>query len=95
MPRSDTYSARSDTCSSNPSLDSHGDLGATLLVILLVPTAMMMHAFWKETDAGAQQMEMVQFTKDISLAGAALAFVWVFSLEGIDLTLTGPLLGLR
>jgi putative oxidoreductase len=55
----------------------------------------MMHAFWKETDAMAQQMEMVQFTKDISLAGAALAFVWVFSFEGIDLTLTGPLLGLR
>jgi putative oxidoreductase len=72
-----------------------GDLGAILLVIFLVPTAMMMHAFWKETDAAAQQMEMVQFTKDISLAGAALAFVWVFSFEGIGLTLTGPLLGLR
>jgi hypothetical protein len=40
-------------------------------------------------------MEMVQFTKALSLAGAALAFVWVFSFEGIDLTLTGPLLGLR
>jgi putative oxidoreductase len=65
------------------------------LVIFLVPTAVMMHPFWKETDAGAKQMEMVQFAKDLSLAGAALAFVWVFSFEGIDLTLTGPQLGLR
>jgi putative oxidoreductase len=72
-----------------------GDLGAILLVIFLVPTAVMMHAFWKESNAEAKQMEMVQFTKDISLAGAALAFVWVFSYDGIDLTLTGPLLGLR
>ncbi|MFJ9012551.1 DoxX family membrane protein [Streptomyces canus] len=37
------------------------DLGALLLAVFLIPTALMMHAFWKESDAQARQMEMVQF----------------------------------
>lgn len=52
-----------------------------------------MHGFWKETEPAARQMEMVQFNKDVALAGAALAFLWVFS-AGVGLTVTGPLLGL-
>lgn len=42
------------------------------LVLFLVPTALMMHTFWKETDPQTKQMEMIAFLKDISLAGAAL-----------------------
>lgn len=38
----------------------------------------------------ARQMETVQFNKDVALAGAALAFFWVFS-QDVGLTLTGPL----
>lgn len=67
-----------------------GDLGALLLVAFLLPTAVLMHAFWKETDPMAKQMETVQFNKDVALAGAALAFFWGFS-QDVGLTLTGPL----
>ena len=67
-----------------------GDLGALLIVAFLLPTGVLMHGFWKETDPQAKQMEMVQFTKDTALAGAALAFIWVFQNEP-GLTLTGPL----
>lgn len=66
------------------------DLGALLLVAFLLPTAVLMHAFWKETDAQMQQNEMTHFMKDLALAGAALAFFWIFS-ENPGLTLTDPL----
>lgn len=46
--------------------------GALLLVIFLIPTAFLMHPFWKETDAMAKMNEQIAFLKDISLAGAAL-----------------------
>ncbi|HCT79994.1 MAG TPA: DoxX family protein [Micromonosporaceae bacterium] len=69
------------------------DLGALLLVLFLVPTAVMMHAFWKETEPQARMMEMVQFNKDIGLAGAALILLGLFSIAGDDLGLmiTRPL----
>jgi len=37
-----------------------------------------------------KQMEMVQFNKDLALAGASLAFFWAFA-QDPGLTLTGPL----
>jgi putative oxidoreductase len=69
------------------------DLGALLLVVFLVPTALLMHPFWKETDEQAKTVEMVSFFKDLSLAGAALMLLAFFSYVGHDLglTLTGPL----
>jgi putative oxidoreductase len=69
------------------------DLGALLLFIFLVPTAVMMHNFWKETDPQARMNEMTQFSKDIALAGAALMLFAFFSKVGDDLglTITGPL----
>ena len=71
------------------------DLGALLLVLFLLPTALLMHAFWKETDPQAKQMEMIQFQKDLALAGAALLiFALVVKLgDGLGLTITGPLFG--
>jgi uncharacterized membrane protein YphA (DoxX/SURF4 family) len=71
------------------------DLGALLLVVFLVPTAFLMHAFWRESDPQARQLEQVQFTKDLSLAGAALLiFALVAKLgDGLGLTITGPLFG--
>jgi uncharacterized membrane protein YphA (DoxX/SURF4 family) len=67
-----------------------GDLGALLLLVFLLPTAFLMHAFWRESDPAAKQTEMIQFNKDVALAGAALAFFWVFS-QDPGLTVTGPL----
>lgn len=65
-----------------------GDIGALLLVVFLVPTAVLMHGFWKETDATAKTMEQVQFLKDSALAGAALGFFALFAYAGTDLGLT-------
>jgi uncharacterized membrane protein YphA (DoxX/SURF4 family) len=50
----------------------YADLGALLLALFLIPTAFLMHAFWKETDPTAKQNETIGFFKDFSLAGAAL-----------------------
>lgn len=68
------------------------DLGALLLAIFLIPTAVLMHAFWKE-EGQARMMEQTQFLKDISLAGAAIMLVGLFSIAGnaLDFTITGPL----
>ena len=55
-------------------LGIYADLGALLIAIFLIPTAFMMHAFWKETDATAKQNETTGFFKDLALAGAALVF---------------------
>jgi uncharacterized membrane protein YphA (DoxX/SURF4 family) len=73
------------------------DLGALLLVVFLVPTAVLMHGFWKETDPQARMTEMTQFSKDTALAGAALMLFAFFSHAGdsLGLTITGPLFHLR
>lgn len=66
----------------------HRFIGAGLLVLFLVPTAFVMHAFWKETDPMAKMGEMVHFQKDLALAGAALlaayyaGWTWPMSLGG-------------
>jgi len=72
------------------------DLGALLLVAFLLPTAVLMHAFWKETDPMARQGDMIHFMKDVGLAGAALMLFALFAYVGDDLglTITGPLFDL-
>lgn len=72
------------------------DLGALLLVVFLVPTALLMHSFWRETDAQGKQMEQVQFFKDTALAGASLMLFALFAHLGDDLGLVivGPLFDL-
>lgn len=69
------------------------DLGALLLAAFLVPTALLMHAFWTEADAQSRMTEMVQFNKDMALAGASLMLLAFFSFTGdeLGLTITGPL----
>ena len=70
-----------------------GDLGALLLIAFLLPTSLIMHAFWKQEDPQMAQTEQVMFMKNISLVGGALAFFWLFVEYGKDLplTITGPL----
>ena len=53
-------------------LGFYADLGALLIALFLIPTAFLMHAFWKETDPTAKQNETIGFFKDLSLSGAAL-----------------------
>jgi uncharacterized membrane protein YphA (DoxX/SURF4 family) len=68
------------------------DLGSLLLALFLIPTAVMMHPFWKESAEG-RMMEQIQFNKDLALGGAALMFMGLFAIAGdaVDLTITGPL----
>jgi putative oxidoreductase len=68
-----------------------GDLGALLLVVFLVPTALVMHAFWTERDPVAKQQERIAFLKDIGLAGAALLIFVMYARDAVGLTITGPL----
>jgi putative oxidoreductase len=68
------------------------DLGALLLVAFLVPTAILMHGFWREPDGQARMMEMIQFNKDLALGGAALLmFAFFAHVDDLGLTITGPL----
>ena len=65
------------------------DLGALLLLVFLVPTAVVMHGFWNLTDPQSKQME---FLKDIALAGAALMlFAFFATTPELGLTITDPL----
>ncbi len=66
----------------------HRFIGAGLIVLFLLPTAFVMHAFWKESDPAMMQIEMSHFMKDLALLGAALFFAvyarwsWPMSLGG-------------
>jgi uncharacterized membrane protein YphA (DoxX/SURF4 family) len=73
-------------------LGIYADLGFLALLLFLLPTAVIMHPFWKETDASAKQMEMTQFLKDLALAGACVMLFALFAYVGSDLglTLTDP-----
>lgn len=69
-----------------------GDIGALGIAILLIITAVVMHAFWKETDAMTKQTEMVAFNKDIALAGGALVIFSILSSDFAPYTITGALI---
>lgn len=73
------------------------DLGALLLVLFLVGSAVLMHGFWKETEPGPRREVALKFRMNILLAGASLMLVAFFAYAGDDLglTITGPLFSLR
>jgi putative oxidoreductase len=72
-----------------------GDLGALVLAAFALAILPFMHAFWKEEDAQAQQMQMVNFVKNVSMAGGALILFYAFNqLQGeAGLSITDPLFG--
>jgi len=47
-------------------------LGATALVLFLVPVTFTMHTFWKIEDPQMKMAEKVNFTKNLALVGGAL-----------------------
>lgn len=69
-----------------------GDIGSLGLAILFLCTAFLMHAFWKETDQMNKMMEMVQFNKDVALAGGALVMFSVFSFDSAPYTMVDALI---
>ncbi len=61
--------------------------GIAALVVFLVPTTLLMHAFWKEEEPQAKMMEMVNFMKNMALLGALLMMLaipepWPLSVGG-------------
>ena len=70
-----------------------GDLGALLLVAFLLPVALYMHAFWKESDPQQKANQMAHFLKNISMVGGALVlfYVWNQLQNEAGLSITDPL----
>jgi putative oxidoreductase len=56
-------------------LGFHPRIGAALLVLFLLPTAVIMHPYWKIQDPMQRAGDEAAFWKDISLAGAALFII--------------------
>lgn len=68
------------------------DLGGLLLAGFLIVTAFLMHNFWTIQDPQAKQGEMINFLKNLALAGAALIiFVIVGSGGEFGPSITAPL----
>jgi uncharacterized membrane protein YphA (DoxX/SURF4 family) len=53
-------------------LGFHFRWGALLIVLFLIPVTLKMHSFWAVTDPTWRMVEMVNFTKNTALLGAAL-----------------------
>ena len=67
-------------------LGLYPSVGVASLVLFLVPVTVMMHPFWADRDPGMQQMDMVNFSKNIGLLGSSLMFLaiprpWPYSVE--------------
>ncbi|MCS7235319.1 MAG: DoxX family membrane protein [Armatimonadota bacterium] len=56
-------------------LGAYPRLGVAALVVFLVVAAFWMHNFWAVTDPMQKTGEMVNFTKNLALAGSALMFL--------------------
>ncbi len=49
--------------------------GAAAIAGFLVGVSPLMHDFWREEDPGQRQNQMIHFSKNLALLGAALAFM--------------------
>ena len=54
------------------------------IVIFIIPTTIMMHNFWNDTDPGAKMGNQINFFKNVALLGAVLLLLslvgnWPFS----------------
>jgi uncharacterized membrane protein YphA (DoxX/SURF4 family) len=60
--------------------------GLMAIVGFLLPVSLRMHRFWEEQDPAQRTIELVNFTKNMALVGAALALMelrepWPLSLD--------------
>jgi putative oxidoreductase len=51
--------------------------GLAAVVAFLIPVSLQMHRFWEEQDAQKRQSELINFTKNMALVGAALALMQI------------------
>lgn len=66
-----------------------GDLGAALIAAFLIPTALLMHPFWRFDDPQQRQQQQIHFMKNLTMAGGALALIALFTCQGGALSITG------
>jgi uncharacterized membrane protein YphA (DoxX/SURF4 family) len=62
--------------------------GLALIVGFLIPVSLQMHRFWEVDDPSQRMSEMVNFTKNMALVGAALALMqidepWPLSVDAV------------
>lgn len=69
-------------------LGIYGDIGALMVALFAASTALFMHTYWKESDEQSKMQEQIHFSKDLGLAGGALALFVVFAALGSELGLT-------
>lgn len=70
------------------------DLGALLIVAFLVPTAVIMHAYWKLDDPQQRAMDSAHFYKDVSLLGAAIVIFYFYNqIQDVSASITQALIG--
>ena len=50
-------------------------IGAVLLILFLIPATYYFHDFWTFEDATVKQLQMIQFMKNLALAGGLLFIV--------------------
>ncbi len=49
---------------------------AVILLLFMIPTTFMMHAFWKISDPMHKMSETINFTKNLALIGALLMMLY-------------------
>ncbi len=69
------------------------DLGALLIGLWVIPTALWFHAFWKVEDQMQRMSQMQLFWRNVTFLGMAIALFAVFAGLGdaVRFTVTGPL----
>lgn len=67
-------------------LGVYADLGALVLAVLVLVTALKMHDFWAQSDAQSKQTEMIGFLKNVSMGGGAL---FIFAIAADDMANIG------
>jgi putative oxidoreductase len=72
------------------------DLGALMLAAFLIPTTLLLHAFWKIDDPTQRQADKQSFVRNVTFLGAALALFALFASidHGLRFAVTGSLFDL-
>jgi len=69
------------------------DLGALLMGLWVIPTALWFHAFWKVEDRMQRMIQMQLFWRNVTFLGMAIVLFALFAGLGdaVRFTVTGPL----
>jgi putative oxidoreductase len=72
------------------------DVGALLLGLWCIPTAVLIHNFWTFTDANERRMQRMNFVRNVTYVGAALGFLATFEAlrDAVPFSLTASLIHL-